>query len=127
EINGKFCDCRVSSPLLTRGGRFRGVLLKSHSPPRITARRGGCVTKKMLRGILIDAAGLVFLIRTIGKPPRPLLRLRAGASQIKADASRYFLDRSDAPCGDARRRNNRCVEGMASEKGCHPWQSFCQN
>jgi hypothetical protein len=42
--------------------RFRGVILKkANSPPRITARRGGGVTKKMARSLLIDAAGEVFL------------------------------------------------------------------
>jgi|SRR5262245_37061250 len=51
---------------------FRGVILKkANSPPRITARRGGGVTKKMARSLLIDAAGVVFLVRSIGTPPCP--------------------------------------------------------
>src|SRR5215467_13288955 len=51
---------------------FRGVILKkANSPPRITARRGGGVTKKMARSLLIGAAGAVFLVRSIGTPPRP--------------------------------------------------------
>jgi hypothetical protein len=39
--------------------------------PRITARRGGGVTKKMARSLLIDAAGEVFLVPSVGTPPRP--------------------------------------------------------
>src|SRR5262249_30230584 len=54
---------------------------KGKSPPRITARRGGCVIKKTSQSVLMDAAGVVFLIPTIGIPPRPR----------KADAARYFL------------------------------------
>jgi hypothetical protein len=51
---------------------FRSVILKkANSPPRITARRGGGVTKKMARSLLIDAAGEVFLVPSIGTPPRP--------------------------------------------------------
>src|SRR5262249_61439641 len=51
---------------------FRGVILKkANSPPRITARRGGGVSKKMARSLLIDAAGVVFLVRSIGTPPCP--------------------------------------------------------
>ena len=51
---------------------FRGVILqKANSPPRITARRGGGDTKKMARSLLIDAAGVVFLVRSIGTPPCP--------------------------------------------------------
>src|SRR5438132_10590169 len=43
-----------------------------------------------------DAAGVVFLLVSIGKPPRP---------RWQADTSRHFLDRSASPpCGDARRR-----------------------
>ena len=42
-----------------------------------------------------DAAGVVFLLVSIGKPPRP---------RWQADVSRHFLDRSASPpCGDARR------------------------
>src|SRR5262245_31934215 len=44
---------------------------KSESPPRITARRGGGVTKEMVRSLLMDAAGVVFLVPSIGTPPRP--------------------------------------------------------
>src|SRR5215468_10480699 len=51
---------------------FRGVILKkANSPPRITARRGGGVTKRMARSLLIGAAGVVFLVRSIGTPPCP--------------------------------------------------------
>src|SRR5215471_11604007 len=73
----------------------RGVILKrANSPPRITARRGGGVTKKTARSLLIDAAGVVFLVPSIGTPPRPR----------ESDAARYFLDRSvTPPRGDARR------------------------
>src|SRR5262245_26571857 len=35
---------------------------KANSPPRITARRGGGVTKKMARSLLMDAGGVVFLV-----------------------------------------------------------------
>jgi hypothetical protein len=56
----------------TRDMWFRGVILKkANSPPRITARRGGGVTKKMARSLLIDAAGEVFFVPSIGTPPRP--------------------------------------------------------
>jgi hypothetical protein len=40
------------------------------SPPRITARCGG-VIKKTARSFLFDAAGVVFLVASIGTPPRP--------------------------------------------------------
>src|SRR5215467_6941670 len=51
---------------------FRGVILeKANSPHRITARRGGGVIKKMARSLLIDPAGVVFLVRSIGTPPCP--------------------------------------------------------
>jgi hypothetical protein len=46
--------------------------------PRITARRGGGVTKKMARSLLIDAAGEVFLVPSIGTPPRPRESGRGG-------------------------------------------------
>jgi hypothetical protein len=51
-----------------QGGRdsdrlLRGVILKrANSLPRITARRGGGVIKKIVRSLLIDAAGVVFLV-----------------------------------------------------------------
>jgi len=63
--NSSFEDCIWSS--------FKeGVILKkANSPPRITARRGGGVTKKMVRSLVIDAAGEVFLVPSIGTPPRP--------------------------------------------------------
>jgi len=35
--------------------------------------------------MLIDAAGVVFLIPTIGIPPRPFLRLREGALALRAE------------------------------------------
>jgi len=41
------------------------------SPPRITARRGGGVTKKKARSLLMDVAGVVFLVPAIGTPPSP--------------------------------------------------------
>src|SRR5262245_36637024 len=50
------------------GGSF---LKRANSPPRIAARRGGGGTKKMVRSLLMDAAGVVFLVPAIGTPPRP--------------------------------------------------------
>src|SRR5262245_9720272 len=47
------------------------ILKRANSPPRITARRGGGVTKKIVRSLLMDAAGVVFLVPSIGTPPRP--------------------------------------------------------
>src|SRR5262245_65848143 len=47
------------------------ILKRANSPPRITARRGGGVTKKMVRSLLMDAGGVVFLVPSIGTPPRP--------------------------------------------------------
>src|SRR5262245_24529161 len=47
------------------------ILKRANSPPRITARRGGGVTKKKARSLLMDAAGVVFLVPSIGTPPRP--------------------------------------------------------
>ncbi len=44
---------------------------RRNSPPRITARRGGGVTKKMARSLLVDAAGVVYLVHSIGTPPCP--------------------------------------------------------
>src|SRR5262245_64327969 len=47
------------------------ILKRANSPPRIAARRGGGVTKKKARSLLMDAAGVVFLVPAIGTPPRP--------------------------------------------------------
>jgi len=44
---------------------------RANSPPRIIVRRVGGVTKKMRRNLLIEAAGVVFLVPSIGTPPRP--------------------------------------------------------
>src|SRR5215510_5557199 len=74
---------------------LRSVILKrAKSPPRITARRGGGGTKKMRRGLLIDAAGVVFLVPSIGTPPRPR---ESGCCAIFLDCS------ATPPRGDARR------------------------
>src|SRR5213594_4016083 len=43
----------------------------AYSPPCITARRGGCVIKKISRSTEADAAGVVFHLFSFGKPPRP--------------------------------------------------------
>src|SRR5215471_4176177 len=58
--------------------KLAGIFKKAHSPPRITARRGGGVTKKIARSLLIDAAGVVFLVPSIGIPPRPRGDARRG-------------------------------------------------
>src|SRR6266566_9294383 len=47
------------------------IMLVRYSPPCGDARRGGCVINKMLRSHRSDAAGVVFLLFSIGKPPRP--------------------------------------------------------
>jgi len=58
--------------------KLGAIFNKANSPPRITARRGGGVTKKVARSLLIDAAGVVFLISSIGTPlcPREKRMLR---------------------------------------------------
>src|SRR5262245_46997397 len=56
---------------------------KANSSPRITARRGGGVPKKMARSLLIDAAGVVFLVPSIGTPPRPRGDARRGISLLE--------------------------------------------
>src|SRR5215831_1191029 len=75
---------------------FRGVILKTaNSPPRITARRGGGVIKKIVRSLLYE--------RRRGGVPCPIDRNTTPSSR-KADAAQYFLDRSATPPrGDARR------------------------
>src|SRR5262249_4335914 len=114
-LRGTSVQLRVAEVVQRRvqGGRdsdmwLRGVIFKrANSPPRITARRGGGVPKKTARSRLIDAAGGVFLVPSIGTPPRPFLRLRAGAFALRGEKrmlARYFLDRSATPPrGDARR------------------------
>jgi hypothetical protein len=52
-------------------GGLEVVILKKAKSPRITERRGDGVTKKMARSLLIDAAGEVFLVPSIGTLPRP--------------------------------------------------------
>src|SRR6266566_9074542 len=47
------------------------IMLVRYSPPCGDARRGGCVINKMLRSHRSDAAGVGFLLFSIGKPPRP--------------------------------------------------------
>src|SRR5262249_2248674 len=75
---------------------LRGLILKrANSPPRITARRGGGVTKKMARSLLMDAAGVVFLVPSIGTPPRP--REKRMLRNI------FLIGRPPPPRGDARR------------------------
>src|SRR6185295_8123229 len=65
-----------------------------HSPPCITARRGGCVIKKMSRS---DRSG-----RSRGRFPLHPSENHPGLAL--SGASRYLLDRSATPpCGDARR------------------------
>src|SRR5262249_34610414 len=88
---------------------LRGVILKrAKSPPRITARRGGGVTKKMRRRLLIDAAGVVFLVPSIGTPPRPR---ESGCCAIFLDCS------ATPPRGDAR-RGIRLVEKGVNLDSC---------
>src|SRR5213594_863335 len=53
------------------GHRCERITLVRYSPPCITARRGGCVVKKCCEATEADAAGVVFLLFSIGKPPRP--------------------------------------------------------
>jgi hypothetical protein len=52
------------------------MLNGADSPPCITARRGGCVINKCREATEADAAGVVFLSFTIGKPPRPRYQRR---------------------------------------------------
>jgi len=42
-------------------------------------------SKKFREATEADAAGVVFLFVSIGKSPRPLLRLRAGALVLRGD------------------------------------------
>src|SRR5207247_8805781 len=51
--------------------RCERITLVRYSPPCITARRGGCVVKKCCEATEADADGVVFLVFSIGKPPRP--------------------------------------------------------
>src|SRR4029453_11482763 len=70
-------------------------LKRAQSPPRITARRGGGVIKQLMRSLLIDADGVVFLVPSIGAPPRP---------RKKRMLRNILFDRSATPPrGDARR------------------------
>jgi len=51
---------------------FRGVILKKRISLLASPRGGEAASsRKMVRSILIDAAGEVFLIAPIGTPPRP--------------------------------------------------------
>src|SRR5262249_40439058 len=74
---------------------LRGVILKrANSPPRITARRGGGVTKKWREASWSMPLGWCSLSHRPEHHP----------ALAKADATRYFLDRSATPPrGDARR------------------------
>ena len=60
-----------SPPREAQLSKLGAIFKKANSPPRITARRGGGVTKKMARSLLIDVAGVVFLIPSVGTPPCP--------------------------------------------------------
>src|ERR1051326_1152735 len=67
----------------------------AHSPPCITARRGGCVINKSREATETDADGVVFLV---------VLNRKTTPASRSAEASRDFIDRSATPpCGDARR------------------------
>ena len=67
----------------------------AHSPPCNAARRGGRAITKRSRSLLNREAGVVFRLKTKGKPPRlrPLSRLRAVLS----------VGAATPPCRDARR------------------------
>jgi hypothetical protein len=66
-----------------------------HSPPCITARRGGCVINKCCEATETDAAGVVFLF---------VLNRKTTPASRSAEASRGFIGRSATPpCGGARR------------------------
>src|SRR5262249_36692000 len=74
--------------LYTRCDRITVV---RYSPPCITARRGGCVIKKMLRSHRNDAAGGGFPLCSQSENHPGL---------ATADASRHFIDCSATPpCG----------------------------
>src|SRR5438093_13727522 len=62
--------------------RCERITLVRYSPPCITARRGGCVLKKMLRSHRTDADGVVFLC---------VLNRKTTPASRSADASRYFM------------------------------------
>jgi hypothetical protein len=69
--------------------------IKQYSPPCITARRGGCVIKKISRSHRSGRRRGGFPFVLIGKPPRP---------RDKRMLRDVFLDRSATPpCDDARR------------------------
>ena len=82
--------------------RCESIVMRCHSPPCITARRGGCVIKKISRSHRSrrSRGGFLFIHRKTTPASR------------SEDAARHFIDRSAIPpCGDARR-------GMAAPK--HP-------
>ena len=54
-----------------------GCFGEAYSPPRITARRGGCAINRMLRSYLSSAqTGWCSFLFPIGKPPRPRYQRR---------------------------------------------------
>src|SRR5437899_4783494 len=59
--------------------------ISRYSPPCTTARRGGCVINKISRSHRSRRSRGGFPSISIGKPPRPLLRLRAGALALRGD------------------------------------------
>src|SRR5262245_18060574 len=76
-------------------GCGKSQIERAYSPPCITARRGGCVIKKISRSDRFDAAGVVYRQKT---------KRKTTPASHTADASQYFLDCSATPpCGDARR------------------------
>jgi hypothetical protein len=80
---------------------------RAHSPPCITARRGGRAINKMSRSIRDREAGVVFRLSTQRKTTITASRYRARASRPAASisvASRNLLrDAATPPCGNARR------------------------
>src|SRR5262245_59577613 len=77
------------------------ILTRSNSPPRITARRGGGVTKEMARSLLIGGRQ--------GGVPCPIDRNTTPSSR-KPTLRAYFLDRSATPPRGNARRGIRLVE-----------------
>src|SRR5262249_34537435 len=66
-----------------------------YSPPCITARRGGCVSRKYCEAAETDAAGVVFLC---------VLNRKTTPASLTFGCCAAFLNRSATPpCGDARR------------------------
>ncbi len=93
-----------------------------HSPPCITARRGGRAINKCCKASDGCEAGVVFRLRTKRKTTQP--------ASVSVASRNFINDAATPPCGDARRGMlpiprisiffHSCIDGCCPKTNLHP-------